>query len=429
MIEQVLQTLMYPFLFMSMYFQIFLLTSFFENKKKIKREESQKVDVYPSVSIAVPCWNEEKTLAATLDSLLALDYPKDKLKIYVVDNNSKDRTYAIGEIYAYNHPGIVEVYREEKQGKHNAVNLALRKSNSDLFGCLDADSFVNPQTLKIIVSYFAANSEVMAVTPCIHIRSPKTLVQRMQAIEYLMGVFLRKAFGQLDAIQVTPGPFSIFRREVFEKIGEYRKAYNTEDFEITLRMHKARLKIVNSHKALVYTVGPATPTGFFYQRLRWARGFLQNSLDYKELFFKKEYGHFGMFTLPVAFVFLFYGLYASLYAIYSIFSRVIDVLQRWITVGIHPHIPSFDLFYFNTTVMSFIVMVLLTMFLLVLYIGNLLSDDKQEFYRNFPIFFFIYPFFIPFFLGRAIFDTALSRQNDWVLQDSKGSYEVANIID
>jgi cellulose synthase/poly-beta-1,6-N-acetylglucosamine synthase-like glycosyltransferase len=99
----------------------------------------------------------------------------------------------------------------------------------------------------------------------------------MQAIEYLIGVFTRKMFGSLDAIQVTPGPFSIFRKEVFEKIGNYRKAHNTEDFEITLRMHKAHLRIANSHKALVYTVGPATAKGFFYQRLRWARGFLENA--------------------------------------------------------------------------------------------------------------------------------------------------------
>ena len=418
-VEHIIQGLMYPFLFLSMYFQILLLTSFFENKKKIKSEESRTVTSYPSVTVAVPCWNEEKTLGSTLDSLLSLDYPKGKLKIYVVDNNSTDRTYAIGEVYAYNNPGVIEVHKEIKQGKHHAVNLALELSKSDFFGCLDADSSVIPSTLKTIISYFEADEHTMAVTPCIHIRSPKTLIQRMQAIEYLMGVFLRKAYGELDAIQVTPGPFSIFRSEVFKKIGGYKKAHNTEDFEITLRMHKARLKIVNSHKALVYTVGPSTPRGFFYQRLRWARGFLENALDYKELFFKKKYGNFGMFTLPMAFMFVFYGLYAAIFSVYTFGSMVFDTAKRWLAVGIHPHIPTFDLFYFNTTVMSFIVMVMLSMLLFVFYIGNTLSDDRQEFYRNFPMFFLLYPFFVPVFLGRAIFDTLTNRKNSWVLQDTK----------
>lgn len=420
MIEQIIQALMYPFLFLSMYFQILLLYSYFENKKKIKDEENRLVTKYPTVTVAVPCWNEESTLAATLDSLLALDYPKDKVSIIIVDDGSKDKTLAIAEGYAKKYPEQITALTKPNGGKHTAVNLALEKSTSDLFGCLDADSFVGKHTLITIVSYFEHHPEAMAVTPCIHVRNPKTIIQRMQAIEYLMGVFLRKAFGQLDAIQVTPGPFSIFRRSVFASIGNYRKAHNTEDYEITLRMHKAHFKVMNSHKALVYTVGPATARGFFYQRLRWARGFLENSIDYKEMFFKREYGNFGMFTLPMAFLFVFYGLFAMAFTAYTVLHHYIDVINRWITVGIHPKLPNFDVFYFNTTVISFIVMVMLTIFLLVLYIGSTLSDDKQELYKNFPIFFFIYPLFVPLFLGRAVFDTFTHRKNEWVLQDTKG---------
>lgn len=419
MIEQLLSLLMYPFLFLSMYFQILLLISFFENHKKIKEEEKHTIETYPSVTIAVPCWNESRTLSGTIDSLLNLTYPKDKLHIVIVDNNSTDTTYAIAETYAHAHPSQVRVMLEKRQGKHHAVNAALAESTSDLFGCLDADSFVMPQTLATIAAYFDKNKEAMAVTPCIHIRNPKTLIQRMQAIEYLMGVFLRKAFGQLDAIQVTPGPFSIFRREIFTHIGPYKKAHNTEDFEITLRMHKHHMKIMNSHKALVYTVGPETAKGFFHQRLRWARGFLENALDYKELFFKKEYGNFGMFTLPMAFLFIFYGLYAAVFSLYTLMSRIETLVSRWMTVGIHFKMPVFDIFYFNTTVMSFVIMVMLTIFLFVLYIGNALSDDRQQFYRNFPIFFITYPLFVPLFLGRAIVDTFAKRRNEWVLQDTK----------
>lgn len=421
MIEQILSALMYPFLFLSMFFQVLLLVSFFENKKKIDEEEFDHILTrFPSVAVAVPCWNEEKTLAATLDSLMALDYPKDKLSVFVVDDGSKDNTLKIAQEYEAKYPGIITAVHKENGGKHTAVNLALERSMADLFGCLDADSFVAPHTLKTIVSYFDRNPQIMAVTPCIHIRHPKTFIQRMQAIEYLMGVFIRKAFGSLDAIQVTPGPFSIFKKEVFEKIGNYHKAHNTEDFEITLRMHKAHLKIANSHKALVYTVGPATAKGFFYQRLRWARGFLENAIDYRELFFKKEYGNFGMFTLPMAFMFVFYGLYAALFALYTGGREWFQTLDRWATVGIHLHVPRFDLFYFNTNVMSFLVMLMFTMFLLVLYISNTLTDDRQQFYRNFPIFFFIYPFFVPLYLGRAVFDTFFKSKNEWVLQDTKG---------
>lgn len=419
MIQSFLQGTMYPFLFLSMYFQILLLISFFENKKKIKDEESHKISRNPTVTIAVPCWNEEKTLAGTLDSLLELDYPKDKLSIIVVDDGSKDNTLSIAKAYEEKHGLQIKVITKENGGKHTAVNLALQESDSEMFGCLDADSFVSPKSLSIIMGYFENNPKAMAVTPCIHVLNPKTFIQRMQAVEYLMGVFLRKSFGQLDAIQVTPGPFSIFRREVFSNLGGYRKAHNTEDFEITLRMHKAHYKIMNSHKALVYTVGPATVKGFFNQRLRWARGFLENSLDYKELFFKKKYGNFGMFTLPVAFLFIFYSLYAASVVLYSLIIRLKDIFYKWDTVGIHIYVPKFDIFYMSTTTMSFIIMILLTMFLFTLYISNTLSDDRQEFYKNFPIFFIVYPLMVPFFLGRAVIDTFLKRKNEWTLQDTK----------
>lgn len=413
---------MYPFVFLSMYFQVLLLISFFENAKRIKEEESQKVKIYPSVTIAVPCWNEEKTLGGTLDSLLALDYPQDKLSIIVVDDGSRDGTLTIAREYEAKYKECIRAITKENGGKHTAVNLALSMSTSDLFGCLDADSFVDKKSLRIIASYFEHHTHAMAVTPCIHIRSPKTIIQRVQAIEYLLGVFLRKAFGQLDAIQVTPGPFSIFKREVFEQIGAYRKAHNTEDYEITLRMHKHHLKIMNSHKALVYTVGPSTFRGYFHQRLRWARGFLENSLDYKEIFFNKKYGNFGMFTLPMAFLSVFYGLYAALFIFYSMIAHYVSVVNRLVLTGIYFHMPSFDLFYFNTTLIGFVAMVMLTFFLSMLYVGNVLSDDRQEYYHNLPIFFLATPVLLPLFIGifgRAVLDTFAHRKNEWVLQDTK----------
>ncbi len=422
MIGQILQAFMYPFIFLSLYVQVLLLISFFENKKKIKEEEEQILTEYPSVTIAVPCWNEEKTLSGTLDSLLALSYPKDKLSIIVVDDGSTDSTLSIAKKYEASHGDQILVMTKENGGKHTAVNMALASATGELFGCLDADSFVDTHALRIIASYFVHHKKAMAVTPCIHIRSPKTVIQRIQAIEYLLGVFLRKAFGQLDAIQVTPGPFSIFRREIFATIGNYRKAHNTEDYEITLRMHKHHLKIMNSHKALVYTVGPATFRGYFYQRLRWSRGFLENSLDYRELFFKKKYGNFGMVTLPFAFIFMFYGLYAAIFACYAGLKHYFLVIERWMSFGINLELPTFDMFYMNTTIIGFLAMTALTMYLCMLYIANELSDDRQELHQNFPIFFLSTPILLPLFVmifSRAIFDTFAHRKNDWVLQDTK----------
>ena len=62
----------------------------------------------------------------------------------------------------------------------------------------------------------------------------------------------------VDAIHVTPGPFSIFRKSVFDQLGPYRHAHNTEDQEIALRMKQNHMKIEHAPDAFVYTIGPPT---------------------------------------------------------------------------------------------------------------------------------------------------------------------------
>ena len=95
---------------------MFLFLSFVEKRKKIKSEEYRDVSVFPSVTVSVPCWNEEKTLAGTLDSLLALDYPKEKIKIFVVDDGSKDTTLDIARKYAEKYPESISAITKENGG-------------------------------------------------------------------------------------------------------------------------------------------------------------------------------------------------------------------------------------------------------------------------------------------------------------------------
>ncbi|MCR4325816.1 MAG: glycosyltransferase, partial [Patescibacteria group bacterium] len=94
--------LTYTLLFVSLYFEVFLLVSFLERKfyKHAGARAFYGADALPSVAIVVPCFNEERTIESTLKSLAALDYPKEKLEIIVVDDGSTDRTHAIAQEFA-----------------------------------------------------------------------------------------------------------------------------------------------------------------------------------------------------------------------------------------------------------------------------------------------------------------------------------------
>src|SRR5690606_32004916 len=94
-----LQTLvLYCSLFISLFFEVFLLIIYLEVRYEMKAEDKKLKDFlaqggtshYPSVSVIVPCFNEEKTVAATVKSILNLNYPKEKLSIILVDDGSTD---------------------------------------------------------------------------------------------------------------------------------------------------------------------------------------------------------------------------------------------------------------------------------------------------------------------------------------------------
>jgi cellulose synthase/poly-beta-1,6-N-acetylglucosamine synthase-like glycosyltransferase len=406
-----LSIILYIFLFASLYFEVLILLSFFEGLDKMKEEEDFMPLSFPSVLIVVPVWNEEKTLAGTINSLLDLNYPKDKLTIMMIDDGSTDNTLTIMQTFAGNKQ--IEIYTKENGGKHTAVNFALSKCKAELFGCLDADSFVEKNTLLNIVKYFE-DKEVMAVTPSLKVKDPKTLIQKMQAVEYTMGIFLKKVFGNLRSIQVTPGPFSIFRKTVFDELGPYKKAHNTEDFEIALRMHRNHMLIVNSHKAFVLTQTPETVRKLIKQRLRWTQGSIENLIDYKDLFFKKEYGNFGIIILPFIFFFVFLALFTSFYMVFNLIKALKNKAEYIYQVGIDPFNFSFkfDSFFISTEAIVFLSILFILITLTTFTLGRVIAEEKT---RPSHLFYFLtmYTLIVPIWMWRSVFNVITKKKNTW----------------
>jgi cellulose synthase/poly-beta-1,6-N-acetylglucosamine synthase-like glycosyltransferase len=284
----------YTAVYFGLFTGIFFLFTFFENMGGLRDRVAKKI---PFVTILVPAYNEETTIKGTVFSLLNLDYPKDKIEIIVIDDGSKDKTLEI--VKKFEKRGV-RVFTKENGGKASALNFGISKCRGELVGCLDADSFVQSDALKKMIGYFE-DEGVMAVTPSIKIWKDRNLLQRIQRIEYLMGVFLRKAFSYLDSIHVTPGPFTIYKKEFFDKYGGYDVGNLTEDIEVALRIQRKGYRIENCMDANVYTVGPENLKSLQRQRNRWYVGFLENVFNYKDLF-GREHGNLGLLVLPGAFI-------------------------------------------------------------------------------------------------------------------------------
>ncbi|MDB5264455.1 MAG: glycosyltransferase family 2 protein, partial [Parcubacteria group bacterium] len=183
-----LEVLAYPFIFLGLYFEIFMLLTFLSAPAKERRDRLAS-SATPKIGIIVPCWNEETTIGGTVRSLLALDYPKDKLRIILVDDGSTDNTRIVMDSYEGN--SQITIIHKENGGKHTAVNRGIEEATDcEFVGCLDADSFVAEDALREIVSCFD-DPKVAAATPAMSVFEPKSMLERMQNAEYIFGIVLR----------------------------------------------------------------------------------------------------------------------------------------------------------------------------------------------------------------------------------------------
>lgn len=408
------ETVTYFVLFTALYVEVFFLITYFELKDKERKilpslfpNNDKKL---PTVSAIVPVWNEETTVLKTIFSLLKLNYPKDRFFIYIVDDGSTDNTWKVTQRFRSNKQ--IKLLRKENGGKHAALNFALEFINTDLVGCLDADSFVHPEALRRLVAKFE-DKDVMAVTPSIKIFEPKNPLQLVQKAEYIFGIFLRRVFSHLNAIYITPGPFSIFRREVFRKIGGYRRAHNTEDMEMAMRMQRNNMKIENAYDAFVYTVGPRNLKTLYKQRLRWVYGFLKNSFDYRDMFFKPQYGHLGMVVLPAA----GFSILSTMYFLGSMIINWVNMASLKIkeisTIGLNFNGFNFDIFYFNTDVIIFVsaIAILGTVFIIVTSRG--LAGEKTKFGLDSALFMLLYTTLAPIWITKALYNAIFSKSTTW----------------
>ncbi|HEY5383110.1 MAG TPA: glycosyltransferase family 2 protein [Candidatus Paceibacterota bacterium] len=401
----------YLCLFLALYFEVFLLISYLEKKPSAKT--AAKPAYYPSVSMVVPSYNEEKTLAQTVHSLLALEYPKDKLEILIVDDGSKDNTRSIGEALAREQTQV-RFFHKENGGKYTALNVGIVESKAELVGCLDADSFVAPDALLEVAKKLESDPTIMAITPVMKVYHPRKLLEMMQAVEYTFGIFYKKMFDNLSAVNVLPGPFSLYRREIFSTIGLFKHAHNTEDMEIAFRMHKYGLKIANAHTAFVYTTVPHTVRALVKQRTRWSQGFLQNARDYRYMFFNPRFGNFGMLVLPFALAAFFAGIYTAFYALFHMLNYVWGKVADMLATHIPPHIPAAHLtwFYIDTNMMLFVVIAVLGLTFTTIFLGQRISETRLG-VSSFISYFALFGFIAPLWLVRAAWGAALSQESRW----------------
>jgi cellulose synthase/poly-beta-1,6-N-acetylglucosamine synthase-like glycosyltransferase len=390
----------------------FYILSFIAGTKKEKFFFNE--EELPFVSVIIPAYNEEKTIAKTIESILNSDYPK--FEVMVVDDGSKDETLKIAKTYENSQ---VKVLTKENGGKGTALNLGLKEVKGEIIFTMDADTYVDSKAMKKMVMYFK-NPKVMSVSPAMIVSKPKTILQRVQHMEYVLGLFLRKALTSLDAIFVTPGAFSAYRKSFFDKYGGYDEENIVEDLEIALRIQSEGYKTENSPESLAYTNVPDKFMPLLIQRRRWYYGLIKNLWTYRRIFGRK-YGDLGLFVLPIAMVGIVLSLIITSYFFIKIFFEVqknILFLQA-INFDFKSMI-SFSflalertLFLFFSNPMVLFVFVFIAFLTFYIIYASRKMGKIAKLYLDLPLFFLFFAIFFGFWWMISIFYALFYKKIKW----------------
>ena len=230
--------------------------------------------MWPPVTIIVPAYNEGPVIEASVRSLLQLDYPA--YEILVVDDGSSDDTRErVAPLEGRHGDVTVRLVSKLNGGKASALNTGIALARHDYVLCMDGDSKLEPQVLRVAMPHFAKD-HVAAVAGNVKVINREKHLTRFQALEYIEGLNMaRRAQGFVRVVNIIPGPIGVFRRSVLQEVGGYDRDTFAEDADLTLKILSAGYHIAYEDRAVAWTEAPETVNDLIKQRYRWTRGILQ----------------------------------------------------------------------------------------------------------------------------------------------------------
>ena len=337
-----------------------LLELYEDNRKKkyLNKLYIRNKDNYVPVSILVPAYNEESTIADCIESLAHQEYPY--YEIIVIDDGSSDNTSkVVVDRFKLNrvarpirrlvkckkeesiYEGIINdkikitLVRKENGGKADALNMGINISNYPLFISLDADSILQKDSLTNIVMPYMEDDTTIAVGGNIKVSNsvvldngevvktltPKNLLVIFQTIEYFR-VFLttRVWFNKFNGNLIISGAFGLFKKSAAINVGGYDTNTIGEDMDLVVKLHsfyrknKLPYSIKYSHKAICWSQVPEKYKDLKGQRRRWHIGLITSLYTHRDILLNPKYGLVGVFS------FLYFAIFEMLSCVIDVFA-------------------------------------------------------------------------------------------------------------
>lgn len=264
-------------------------SNLFHHRRTPKVDITQNIQVWPLVSILVPCFNEENTIEESLFALANNPYPNKE--IIAINDGSKDHTSEKLASLIERIPSLRVLDCKDNRGKANALILGAHAANAEYLVCVDADAYLEDQAIfYMVANFFHFGERLGAVTGNPRIRNRDSLLAKLQILEYasIIGA-IKRTQRIIGKVLTVSGVVVAFRKKALIDVGLWDTDMITEDIAISWKLHRRFWDIRYEPKALCWMLVPETFNGLWKQRVRWAQGGIEVLFRHVSILFDYRY--------------------------------------------------------------------------------------------------------------------------------------------
>jgi hyaluronan synthase len=252
--------------------------------------------IEPRIAIVAPGFNEEDAVRASLNSLLAVDYPADKLEIVAINDGSTDNTLEEMNKARGDSRGRIRVINfADNRGKRAAMAAGIRATDAEIIVVVDSDSMLDRDSLRKIVQPFA-DDRIGAVSGHTDVaNADENWLSKMQAVRYYIAFRVMKAAESVfGCVTCCPGCFSAYRRDAIMPKLDWWENQHFLGVPSTFGDDRSLTNCVLRHWRVTYqyTAHAVTivPTGFYKflrQQARWKRSWAREAVYLLRVIWRK----------------------------------------------------------------------------------------------------------------------------------------------
>lgn len=258
----------------------------------------------PFFSLLASAKNEEAVIGNLVKNLCQIDYPSDRFEVWIVDDNSSDRTPEVLELLKHKYPQLKTLRRgdDAQGGKSGALNQVLSLTKGDLIGVFDADAQVPADVLRSLVPVFQQPKIGAVQLRKAIANASENWWTAGQSAEMALDWCLQDLRIRVGGVGELRGNGQFVRLTALKDCGGWNEQTITDDLDLTIRLHLCRWDIACLNFPAVQEEGVVTAKQLWHQRNRWAEGGFQRYLDYANLLLSGRMGFLKTFDASLFYI-------------------------------------------------------------------------------------------------------------------------------